>query len=385
MTASAQTDFRLGKAHPRSGRQRIGPFMWLLRVFDKARAAAARTLDEYVYPCPIDQGMMERCGITPAEFDAAITAHVDDDAIFGWLSARVSMESADRANAWLVATKTENLDRQDREERGIVCTNCGLAYPPSSRVPDFCPICEDERVTKPQTQRWISPDELAQTHACEVRTCESGRLSSISVTPSFAIGQRAMLVEQSDGCILWDCLSMVDGNAVDYINARGGLKAIALSHPHFYGAISAWSEAFCGAPVYIHEADREWVVDEPRAIVYWSEDTREIAPGVTLVRCAGHFDGGAVMHVADAATGRGALLTGDTIMVAQYGCGVSFMRSYPTYIPLSAPQVRHIRSVLAPFSFAALYGAWWDRLIETDGDVIVSRTAQKYLDVLASR
>lgn len=69
-----------------------------------------------------------------------------------------------------------------------------------------------------------------------------------------------MIVEQSDGCILWDCLSLIDRLAIDYINARGGLKAIALSHPYFYGAMSAWSEAFGGVPAYVHEADREWVM-----------------------------------------------------------------------------------------------------------------------------
>lgn len=69
-----------------------------------------------------------------------------------------------------------------------------------------------------------------------------------------------MIVEQSDGCILWDCLSLIDRPAIDYINARGGLKAIALSHPYFYGAMSAWSEAFGGVPAYVHEADREWVM-----------------------------------------------------------------------------------------------------------------------------
>jgi hypothetical protein len=116
----------------------------------------------------------------------------------------------------------------------------------------------------------------------------------------------------------------------------------------------------------------------------WSGDTREIAPGVTLLRCGGHFEGATVMHVAAAASGRGALLTGDTIMVAQYGRGVSFMRSYPTYVPLSAPQVRHLRSVVEPFEFAALYGAWLDRVIEQNGAAIVARTAERYLEVLAS-
>lgn len=266
---------------------------------------------------------------------------------------------------------------------GPVCTNCGVAYPPGMPAPAFCPICEDERVTAPGLQTWTTMAALTAGHRCEIQPCEPG-LSSIAVIPSFAIGQRAMLVEQGDGCILWDCLSMVDANAVEYVNARGGLKAIAISHPHFYGAAAEWSAAFGNAPVYVHANDKDWMQLAPRAVVYWTGDTLEIAPGVTLIRCGGHFEGGAVLHVAEAAGGHGALLTGDVIMVTQYGSGVSFMRSYPTYVPLHAEQVRHLRSVVEPFAFEALYGAWPDRVIATGGSEVVARTALRHLEVLSS-
>jgi glyoxylase-like metal-dependent hydrolase (beta-lactamase superfamily II) len=267
---------------------------------------------------------------------------------------------------------------------GPICSNCGVAFPSGAATPRSCAICDDERVTRPKNQEWTTMPQLAATHACDIRQCEPGRLASIGVTPAFAIGQRAMLVEQSDGCVLWDCVSLVERKAIEYINARGGLKAIALSHPHFYGSMAEWSKAFGDVAVYVHEADRQWVVHAPAAIAFWSGDTREVAPGVTLVRAGGHFDGGTVMHVAQAASGRGALLTGDVIMVTQYGSGVSFMRSYPTYVPLYASQVRHLRFVLAPFRYEALYGAWWDRVIECDGASIVDRTAQRYLELLSA-
>jgi hypothetical protein len=265
-----------------------------------------------------------------------------------------------------------------------ICVNCGVAYLPTIQPLASCPICDDERVSRPKAQAWTTTRELAATHTCEIRECESG-LASIGVTPAFAIGQRALLVEQSDGCILWDCISLVDRAAIDYINARGGLKAIAISHPHFYGCMAEWSAAFGGAPVYLHEADREWVPHVPPDIVFWNGDTREIAPGVTLVRAGGHFEGGSVMHVAQAASDRGALLTGDVVMVTQYGSGVSFMRSYPTFVPLRAAQVRHIQSILEPFAFDAIYGAWWDRVIDLDGATIVARTAQQYLEILTRK
>ena len=110
------TDFRDGKTFPRRGRDVIGQFMWLKRVFDKARAAADGTIHDYIYPCPMDKGVFERWGITPAQFDGAIREHRTDDAIYGWLSERVSEDAREAANAWLVNEKAENLDRQDAEE-----------------------------------------------------------------------------------------------------------------------------------------------------------------------------------------------------------------------------------------------------------------------------
>ena len=63
------TDFRDGKTFPRRGRDAIDGVMWLKRVSDKARAAAAGTIFDYIYPCPMDKGVMERWGITPSEFE----------------------------------------------------------------------------------------------------------------------------------------------------------------------------------------------------------------------------------------------------------------------------------------------------------------------------
>ncbi len=46
---------------------------------------------------------------------------------------------------------------------------------------------------------------------------------------------------------------MLDEATVDIINALGGLKAIAISHPHFYATNAVWSATFGNVPVYIHE------------------------------------------------------------------------------------------------------------------------------------
>lgn len=110
------TDFRDGKTFPRRGREAIDGVLWLARVSDKARAAAAGTIHDYIYPCPMDKGVMERWGITPELFDQAIRTYATDDELLRWLRSRVSDAQIQAANRWLVDEKIENLNRQDAEE-----------------------------------------------------------------------------------------------------------------------------------------------------------------------------------------------------------------------------------------------------------------------------
>lgn len=109
-------DFRDGQHFPRRGRLPAGSFLWLLRVFDKARASMNGTPGEYYYPCPIDRGMLEHWGVNRSEFEAATLEHPDDEAILSWARSTIPRAAMERANSWLVVEKFENLDRQDREE-----------------------------------------------------------------------------------------------------------------------------------------------------------------------------------------------------------------------------------------------------------------------------
>lgn len=117
---SMPIDFRDGKTFPRPGRQAIGEAFWLLRAADKGRAAAAGTIHDYMYPCPMDLGVFERWGITPEEFGAALAQNPTDEALTAWLQRRVPLDGIRAANAWLTTDKLANLDRQDAEEGVVV-------------------------------------------------------------------------------------------------------------------------------------------------------------------------------------------------------------------------------------------------------------------------
>ena len=265
----------------------------------------------------------------------------------------------------------------------FICTACGTQFPFSTSPPGGCPICEDERQYVPAAgQSWTTLEALQQSRWNGFRRYETGLLA-LGTFPAFAIGQRAFVVQSEDGNLLWDCIALIDAATVDLVNGIGGLSGIAISHPHYYTTAVEWSRAFGDIPVWLHEADREWVMRADRCYEFWDGETRAVAPGMTLIRGGGHFAGGTMLHWAQGAGGRGALLSGDIVQVVPDRRSVGFMRSYPNLIPLSAATVRRIEARLAPFGFEAVYGAFWDREITRDGKREVAHSAARYVAELS--
>ena len=146
------------------------------------------------------------------------------------------------------------------------CEQCGAQFPQAAAPPALLPdlrgraaICELE-----------GP---AMAHARSVGGTPQDRLASVvafegsALDPGFAIGQRALLVPGADDCVMWDCIPLATPEAIEHVRSLGGLKAIAVSHPHYYGAVADWSEAFGGVPIYLHGDDRRWVTRPHPAIV----------------------------------------------------------------------------------------------------------------------
>ena len=253
-----------------------------------------------------------------------------------------------------------------------VCVTCGVQFGgPAER----CPVCEDPRQYVPVSgQQWTTLEEIRREHRNVVRD-EAG-FTGIGTEPKFAIGQRALLVPWGGSNLLWDCVTLIDDETAAAVEARGGLRAVAISHPHYYSAMVEWAHRF-GCPVLLHEADREWIMRPDDAIELWSGDTRELGDGLTLVRCGGHFAGGTVLHRAD-----GTLLAGDIVQVIPDRSHVSFMYSYPNYIPLPEAEIRGILAALEPFAYERILGAWWQTVIPREGRGIVERSAERYISAI---
>ena len=203
------------------------------------------------------------------------------------------------------------------------------------------------------------------------------------MTPAFAIDQRALLLQSPAGNVLWDCISLVTDEAVAEVTRRGGLSAIAISHPHFYSAMVEWSDAFGGVPIYIHEAERQWVQRPAPAIRFWSGETHVVNAGDDAGPLRRPFP-----RRPGAALERGGWRPRRDLhrrhRHGRHGPAPRlFMHSFPNIVPLNRAAVERIAAALEPFAFDAVFGGWWNRVIPSDGKAAVARSVARYLKAIA--
>jgi hypothetical protein len=262
----------------------------------------------------------------------------------------------------------------DREATVWICATCAVETVAPEGV---CPICSDERQWVPRDgQIWTTLTELAESGHQVTFVEPEPDLLGIGTKPHVGIGQQAHLVSTRKGSLLWDVPGYIDDEAVARVREHGEVLAIAASHPHMFGVQVEWSHALGGVPILVCEPLIEWVQRPDPAIVTW-RDRCEVAPGVTLYEVGGHFIGSSVVQWAGGAEGRGVLLSADTIHVNPDHQTVTFLRSYPNRIPLSAAVVERIATTVERFPFDRIYDNF-GHAIERDATRVVRRSADRY-------
>jgi hypothetical protein len=275
--------------------------------------------------------------------------------------------------------------RAATSETAYLCATCGTQFLESPKPPDHCAICEDERqYVAPGGQEWTTLERLRTTHKNTINK-EEEHLYSINTEPRFGIGQRAFLIQTPRGNLLWDCVGLLDQPTVSRIKELGGIAEIAISHPHYYTSMVEWSRAFGGAPIHIHEAERRWVMRPDPCVRFWKGENQTLLESLPLVRTGGHFEGYQVLLWPAGAGGRGALMAGDQPQICMDPKQVSFMWSYPNYIPLNAPTIRHVMTCLEELEFDRIYGAFFVRgkgIVAARGKEVVRRSSERYLKAI---
>jgi hypothetical protein len=254
-----------------------------------------------------------------------------------------------------------------------ICNACGTKFPVEKLLPELCPICADDRQYIPDSiQTWTSSSELAENHRVEIREINEN-LYQLKLVPSFSIGQRAFLVLAPEGNILWDCIPLLDENAVDFIESKGGLKAIAFSHPHFYSNMNDWAEKFA-CPIYIHQSDEQWIFDKSDRIKLWSGLEKEFWDGIKIHNIGGHFAGSSILQLSSTKT----ILCGDTFVLSLSKKHLAAMHSYPNRIPLPISEIARIKERMNLIDFDVLHG-WFDtQSLESDAKKILENSLARY-------
>lgn len=216
----------------------------------------------------------------------------------------------------------------------------------------------------PSGQAWTTLDELrGKHHNTHIPDPVNTKITSIATEPKFGIGQRAILIETPNGNVLWDCIALLDQATVDLIKSKGGLKGIVISHPHFYTTNAVWAKAF-KCPVYVASEDADWLYSKPAdgELRVVQDVNTEIVPGLTAIKCGGHFPGSFCLHYDNM------LFSSDTIMTIasshnpeeHYTPGhtqtYAFMWAIPNMIPLDPKTIQQVLKRLEPFDFTATFG-----------------------------
>ncbi|WP_010539571.1 MBL fold metallo-hydrolase [Dietzia alimentaria] len=256
------------------------------------------------------------------------------------------------------------------------CATCGVER--AEPLPELCPICADERQFVPSTgQRWTTPEESRAGGASIEFTERETDVISLAQRNCPGIGQKPALIRTNHGNVLVEVPNFISDEAIAAIRVWGGLSAIIASHPHMYGVQSLWSAAFDDCPVYVSAPDERWLGLRPRNTVVWRRESQiEIVPGVHASQPGGHFPGSAVVHWT-APDGRGVLFTGDTIGTVADPEWVTFMRSFPNWMPLSGAVVRRIAEHVSRYDFDRLY-ANFGGCVPRDARAVVHRSAERY-------
>jgi glyoxylase-like metal-dependent hydrolase (beta-lactamase superfamily II) len=257
-----------------------------------------------------------------------------------------------------------------------ICSTCGTYFPVAT-VPELCTICNEDRQYIPETgQSWTKPEELHTKHSITINQLKEN-LYELEITPQFAIGQRALLVISESGNILWDCIPMLDEVTIDFIKSKGGLRAIAFSHPHYYSNMNDWAEVF-DCPVYIHENDSPYIIQKSSRITLWQGEEFSLWDGIKIMLVGGHFEGSSILHVPFLSKD-GSILCGDTLFLSPNKKHFSVMRSYPNKIPLSLSEIKRIKKRMESISFDTFYGYVKVQNLDTDVKQIFSESMDKYL------
>lgn len=236
-----------------------------------------------------------------------------------------------------------------------VCTNCGF-WQKRPAPPATCPVCEDPRhPLPPDRYEFLSADEAAVRLTTSWRETAPG-VVLFSTAPQVGIGAMGYLLLHPEGNVAFEGTAWYDEAALAEVERLGGVRFLAASHMHVYGALWRLEERF-GPELLFQVQDLRWT----KAFrVTWPFDERvEPVAGIELLHTGGHTEGHTILHDRRSR----ALHVGDMIKyrldeaqgrIERVAC----QKAYDMRIPLSHGEMRRYRELLGPLDVATVYTPW---------------------------
>lgn len=78
----------------------LAGYVHLARMIDKCRAVLAGTEGEYIYPCPLDERLLEFVGITSDQFTSAVNKYPTDAGVADWFQQTAKPHPSAKLDEW---------------------------------------------------------------------------------------------------------------------------------------------------------------------------------------------------------------------------------------------------------------------------------------------
>ncbi len=228
------------------------------------------------------------------------------------------------------------------------CGNCGFWQRYFAAPPD-CPVCTDVRNDLPEDGwRFHTVADARDRLTGHWRRLDRD-LVAFSTAPPFGLNGTGWLLLHPDGNVAFEAAPFYTDAMLEEIARLGGIRTLAASHAHGYGALWQLQDAFAPEILAIQKDDLR--MTKAFRVTWPYDDQLELRPGLTLHHVGGHYEGQAVLHDAS----RRILFCGDAFKIDQDANGnnlaVSTHKAFHKAIPLSAAEVRRYRDVIASLDF----------------------------------